>query len=313
MSSDSELILRFTQEASQEAFNDLVRNHIDFVYATALRLAGSDARAAASTPNSKDETEVIALRKELDALAQDRARIRRQIKILQDVEFVDVTMPEKPEETAKKEASSIKEQEKKAREFRSAVVGHYAPFYYQAGLNAAQIDQFETMMTEHWQDTADVKAVAELEKLKDDDAEVAQLRTKANDTLEKNEKALLGNDGFQQLQEFERTLPARDFVASVATQLYHTNTPLTGDQAQKLTNLLAENNQAYKKGGKIDLAETDWQTVRDKLVTVIGPGKQSTAFENSFNLTALLPKQGEEIGKKIEMRLGIALSEEQKK
>ncbi|MFT3783896.1 MAG: sigma-70 family RNA polymerase sigma factor [Nibricoccus sp.] len=45
MLSDSELLQRFTQEASQEAFRDLVTRHIDFVYATALRQAGSDARA----------------------------------------------------------------------------------------------------------------------------------------------------------------------------------------------------------------------------------------------------------------------------
>lgn len=277
------------------------------------RTSSTDGNTMASTQNSTIESDVTALRKELDALAQDRTRILRQMRILQDVEFIDATVPEKPEETAKKEASSIKEQEKKAREFRRGIVGRYAPFCYRAGLNTAQIDQLEIMMTEHWQDTADLKAIAELKKLKDDDAEVAQLRTKADDTLQKNEKTLLGDDGFRQLQEFERTLPARDFVTSMATQLYHTNAPLTGDQAEKLTNLLAENNQSYVKGGKIDLAETDWQAVHDKLVTVIAPGKQSAAFENSFNLTTLLRKQGEEIGKKIDAQLGVALSEEPKK
>jgi hypothetical protein len=277
------------------------------------RASSTVGNTVASTQNSTIESDVTGLRKELDSLAQDRTRINSQMKVLQDVEFSDGTVPEKLEETAKKEASSIKEQEKKAREFRSGIVGRYAPFCYRAGLNAAQIDQLEMMMTEHWQDTADLKAIAELKKLKNDDAEVAQLRTKADDTLQKNEKALLGDGGFRQLQEFERTLPARDFVSAMATQLYHTNTPLTSDQAENLTNLLVDNNQAYTKGGKVDLAETDWQTVHEKLVTVIAPGKQSTAFENSFNLTSSLRKRSEEIGKKIEAQLGVALAEEPKK
>lgn len=278
-------------------------------YAVAHVPSAYEQACLASSQSSSVETEVATLRKELDALAQDRTRIRRQIKTLQDVEFVDAAAPEKPEETAKKEASSIQEQEKKARRFRNELVGRYAPFYYRAGLNAAQIDQLEMMMTEHWQDTADLKAVAELKNLNNNEEEITQLRSKADATLQKNEKSLLGDEGFARLQEYERTLPARDFVTSVATQLYHTNTPLSGDQAEKLTNLLADNNTAYKQGGKINLDETDWQTVMDKLGTVIAPGKQSTAFVNSFNLKALLPKRGEELGKKVEALLGVALSD----
>ncbi|MFT3869655.1 MAG: sigma-70 family RNA polymerase sigma factor [Nibricoccus sp.] len=52
MSSDPELLRRYTHESSQEAFTELVQRHIDFVYATALRQAGSDARA-------KDVTQAV--------------------------------------------------------------------------------------------------------------------------------------------------------------------------------------------------------------------------------------------------------------
>jgi RNA polymerase sigma factor (sigma-70 family) len=42
---DSDLLRRYAQDSSQEAFAEIVRRHIDFVYAAALRQAGSAARA----------------------------------------------------------------------------------------------------------------------------------------------------------------------------------------------------------------------------------------------------------------------------
>jgi len=45
MSSDPELLRRYLRESSQEAFAELVRRHINFVYAAALRQAGSPSRA----------------------------------------------------------------------------------------------------------------------------------------------------------------------------------------------------------------------------------------------------------------------------
>ena len=45
MLSDSKLLSLYAQESSQEAFAELVQRHIDFVYAAALRQAGSTARA----------------------------------------------------------------------------------------------------------------------------------------------------------------------------------------------------------------------------------------------------------------------------
>ena len=43
---DSELLLRFAREGSGEAFGEVVRRHIDFVYQTALREVRGDAHSA---------------------------------------------------------------------------------------------------------------------------------------------------------------------------------------------------------------------------------------------------------------------------
>jgi RNA polymerase sigma factor (sigma-70 family) len=45
MIEDTELLRRYTRDASEEAFAELVRRHVNWVYATACRLAGSASRA----------------------------------------------------------------------------------------------------------------------------------------------------------------------------------------------------------------------------------------------------------------------------
>lgn len=46
MTRDADLLRRYSQEGSQEAFTELVRRHVDFVYAAARRQCGSEHRAA---------------------------------------------------------------------------------------------------------------------------------------------------------------------------------------------------------------------------------------------------------------------------
>jgi hypothetical protein len=99
------------------------------------------------------------------------------------------------------------------------------------------------------------------------------------------------------LREYERSLPARDFTASVAEQLYFTDTPLKADQASKLTQFLADNCTPYKNGGKVVMGNTDWPTVLQNLGTVLTP-KQFTAFLNTYNITSVMPQTAETVGKK---------------
>ena len=46
MSTDAELLQRYTSERAEEAFAELVRRHITLVYSAALRHLGGDAHLA---------------------------------------------------------------------------------------------------------------------------------------------------------------------------------------------------------------------------------------------------------------------------
>ena len=263
-------------------------NRVDRVETERIAIASQDRQIMEALANTKAK---------LGASENEIPALKQSIALLQKIEFIDATLPAKPEETAKKEADSITEQEQKARGYRAHLVAQYAPFYYRTGLNNEQIDRLETMLTDHWQSTADIAAIAEEKKLKDEDSALADLRKSTDQTLNNAKIELLGEAGFQCLQDYERTLPARDFTAAVTENLYFTDAPLNADQAEKLTQMLADNSRSYQEGKKVDVTETDWGKVLEQMPSILSP-KQRTAFSNSYNIFAGMPHSAEVFSKK---------------
>jgi RNA polymerase sigma factor (sigma-70 family) len=69
VNSDADLLERYSRSRADEAFAELVRRHLDFVYATALRQLGGDAHLAADA----SQQIFLALARHARALAKTRA------------------------------------------------------------------------------------------------------------------------------------------------------------------------------------------------------------------------------------------------
>jgi hypothetical protein len=76
---------------------------------------------------------------------------------------------------------------------------------------------------------------------KDSVAQMGRLEKQIPLDLQNNMRALLGDAGFQQYQQYTRALPIRNAVNDVAGRLYDTDTPLSAAQADQLTTILAQN------------------------------------------------------------------------
>ncbi|MFT3869654.1 MAG: hypothetical protein QM715_14455 [Nibricoccus sp.] len=246
---------------------------------------------------SLDEQTTI-YREKLASIEKEITALNRSIALLMKIEFTEATAPVSKEEAARKESDSIAEQEKKARGYRAHLAAQYAPFYYRSGLNDAQIDRLEIMLTDHWQSLADIDAIMETQKLKESDLAVIRLRSKAEQTLNAAEKELLGEEGFKRLQDYERTLAARQFAASVAENLYFTDCPLKAEQAEQITKLLARHNEALRNNEPFDMDKTDWAKVLKGMKSILSSG-QHEGFMNVYNAHAVLPQYGEEFGRKM--------------
>lgn len=234
-------------------------------------------------------------KEKLAATEKEITTLKRSITLLERIEFIDATTTE---EIAKKETESIAQQEQKARGYRAQLVSQYAPFYCRAGLSNAQIDRLETLLTDHWQSRADIAAIIETKKLEENDASVSELRAKADQTLHHAEKELLGAEGFKRLQDYERTLPAREFTASLAENLYFTASPLNADQAEKITHLLTDNNEPFRKGETFNMDQTDWAKVLEQMPTILSP-RQHDGFTSAYNVHAVMPQCVEASWKKL--------------
>ncbi|HEX3728761.1 MAG TPA: hypothetical protein VHV47_03085 [Opitutaceae bacterium] len=84
--------------------------------------------------------------------------------------------------------------------------------------------------------------------------------------------ALIGDAGFQQVDEYNRSLVAHDFSSALVSALYYGNTPLTAPQAADLPAAIAKLSPAYQQGhSAIDLYTMDWSAAYPQLNTILMP------------------------------------------
>ena len=111
-----------------------------------------------------------------------------------------------------------------------------------------------------------------------DDPAVALLH-KSDQEFVADATALLGADGFQAWQNYYRALPLQPIVTSLAGSLAASPTPLTVDQAQQLTNLLASASSGDLPGGPVNGHPVNWETVLARAPAFLS-ADQLTALEN---------------------------------
>lgn len=139
-----------------------------------------------------------------------------------------------------------------------------------------------------------------------DDRAAAQLLQQQDQAFQAAATDLLGTQGYQQLQQYDRTLPAREIVGNVVGALTSTSNPLSPDQANQLTQILADASSEYQQGGAADdlghgnwSAHVDWDQalVQAKQVLspeqlgsfsrIIGPLRTATEFDSTLRAAVL--------------------------
>jgi len=107
------------------------------------------------------------------------------------------------------------------------------------------------------------------------DPAISQLYRQADTDYTAAQKALLGEQGFAQLQDYNRTLPVRELTANLAGMFAVTGDPLTPEQSERLVQALANGSAGYLKGqqalqGGLDL---DWAEVDRLAAAVLAPAQ----------------------------------------
>jgi len=128
---------------------------------------------------------------------------------------------------------------------KAQIARKYAAFFKKAGLTPAQIEDMENQTAEQWIQTTMVGPNGIYpgdEQLPDD-----QL------------KSILGDQGFQQFQDFERVQPLQGIVNDALS--LSTSTPITETQANQLLMILANASRSYQGGGNASAKTINWDQV----------------------------------------------------
>lgn len=126
---------------------------------------------------------------------------------------------------------------------------HYARFLKTAGLSPAQETEFFKQIRERGAAELDFMlalraqgyGVGNLPKDPQVQAGFQKMATEQKTNFETGLRAVLGADGYKSFQQYSATLPERNVVDQLGGQLYLSETPLTAQQADQLTQILVQN------------------------------------------------------------------------
>jgi hypothetical protein len=149
----------------------------------------------------------------------------------------------------------------------------YGPLFQKLGLTADQIDRFKAISAASGARYADIAAAGDAQGLKYEDPAMVKLRKEAEQQGIAEQTALLGEAGYRELAEYNRTLGARGLAHGLAAAVAFTD-PLSAIQAEQLTQAITQSSPAGKKGEFFsNLSDLDWTEADRRAQTILTPAQ----------------------------------------
>ena len=148
----------------------------------------------------------------------------------------------------------------------------YRELFQRLGLTPAQIEQFRELSLQmeagiRWNTSTQIP-FAEIN--------VGDMtRTQIEDQI----RGLLGPAGYAQYEDYTRALRGgtRQLAEQIARSDYFSDTPLSSEQAHRLTDIVAQNSPEFRNGRRVNLATLDWEKTLTEAGAVL-PEPQLTAL-----------------------------------
>jgi hypothetical protein len=110
------------------------------------------------------------------------------------------------------------------------------------------------------------------------DPAVAALFKQSEQQTRSTEESLLGSADFAIFEKYERSTNARGMVGGLATAVVST-APITAQQADALTEALANGSSRFREGGYVNLTEINWEEIDQAAQNILSP-EQFLAWKN---------------------------------
>jgi len=136
---------------------------------------------------------------------------------------------------------------------RAQIARNYAPFYRMAKLTPAQIEEFENATNAQWMSTIVMTPNS--------------VNPEQPNLPDERARAILGEAGFAQLEQFRRLQPIQSVVNQISN--LSPDAPLSRDQSAQLLAIFANTSPTYQSGGKADPKTIDWNQAEAQARSVL--------------------------------------------
>lgn len=155
---------------------------------------------------------------------------------------------------------------------KSQLQQRYVPMFQALNLSTEQREKFKTIHAADITRNADIGAAAAEQALGFKDPAIVRLREQSTEQKQSELKALLGERGFAEYKDFERTVRVRGFVDGFALQL-SSSEPLSPNQANQLARVLATSSTSYQSGKDAEPGDLDWTLVDQEATAFLTPNQ----------------------------------------
>ena len=126
---------------------------------------------------------------------------------------------------------------------KAAIDARYAPLFKSLNLPSDQVDKLKALLAERSTTMQDLMSVAREQGVnpRENPEAFRKLMTDSQNEINQSIRAVVGEQGFAQLSNFEQTMPQRGVVNELQQRLSYTNAPLTTAQAEQMVQILAAN------------------------------------------------------------------------
>jgi len=157
-------------------------------------------------------------------------------------------------------------------------------------LSGDQVDQMETLMIDDMENSMDLNAAIQSQGLSYNDPAAVTEREKQAADLQAAEVNVIGQQAYDAFDAVSRANAVRGTVEQVASMTTFSAAPLTGEQSEQLTQVMAQSSTDYQSGKKATAATVNWNAVLSQAPAFLSPTQvatlQGVAQQNQFNALA---------------------------
>lgn len=176
--------------------------------------------------------------------------------------------------------------------FKGQLDQRYRRLFQRLRLSPQQVGQIEGLLLRDDENELDLAMTAASQGFAHDDPTAKKFRQDQKIELKAALQGVLGPGDYETLQRFDQAQRVRSWAEDVAGLLALSPTPLTGEQRDQLTQIVADASSSYQKGGIANIDDVAWERVLATAPTFLAEPQQAAlrAKVQMTQLRALLPQ-----------------------